>query len=451
MDFQKGQIIGGRFEVEQRLGEGGFGITYKVRHTQLGTPFVIKTPRSSLRFEPEYQRFVDKFQQEGLLLAKLAQEEPHDHIVRVFDLFDQPDEEDRSHQIPCLLMDFIAGEDLYKRVNRQGALTEAEAVRYIQQIGSALTVVHQAGLIHWDVTPLNIMLRNNSNKAVLIDFGIAGDCPPTSFSRSFGNQAFAPYEQTMLGKRTAQVDIYTLAASLYYAVTKKLPTSSCERKLSDQKLVPPQDYANISTQLNSAILAGMALEPQDRPASVQEWLKLLVPAAATDDLSSAKGVDYRKLRDLLKEGRWQEADEETAARMLEVAGREEEGWLDDEHIDNFPCEDLRTIDQLWVKYSEGRFGFSVQAKIYRSLGGTRSYDDKIWDAFADRVGWRKQGDWLSYSDLTFNTSAPCGHLPAGLWDGTIPDGLLGGFVWVWRAGVVVLLWVLFSRVETCKV
>uniref|UniRef100_A0ACD5GR28 GUN4 domain-containing protein n=1 Tax=Desertifilum tharense IPPAS B-1220 TaxID=1781255 RepID=A0ACD5GR28_9CYAN len=131
-----------------------------------------------------------------------------------------------------------------------------------------------------------------------------------------------------------------------------------------------------------------------------------------DDLSSARGIDYSMLRDFLKAGKWKEADEETIARMLEAAGREEKRVLEERSINEFPCEDLRTIDRLWVKYSEGHFGFSVQAEIYCSLGGTQScdeqIDEKIWEAFADRVGWRKQGSWLLYPDpnLTFNTSAP---------------------------------------------
>jgi hypothetical protein len=87
------------------------------------------------------------------------------------------------------------------------------------------------------------------------------------------------------------------------------------------------------------------------------------------------------------------------------------GWLDVEHIDTFPCEDLRTIDQLWVKHSNGRFGFSVQKRIYQGFGGTSKYDKDIWEKFGDKVGWRKGGDWLYYTDITFDKKAPEGHLP----------------------------------------
>ena len=162
-------------------------------------------------------------------------------------------------------------------------------------------------------------------------------------------------------------------------------------------------------------MKGMELEPQNRPQSVQEWLDLLIPkpvAAETARVVSAVGMDYIDLRNLLAAKKWQEADEETARVMLEVAGREKERYLDRESIEKFPCEDLRTIDRLWVKYSNGRFGFSVQKRIYQSLGGTREYDSKVWEAFGDRVGWRKNNnEWLYYKDLTFSEQAPEAHLP----------------------------------------
>jgi hypothetical protein len=134
-------------------------------------------------------------------------------------------------------------------------------------------------------------------------------------------------------------------------------------------------------------------------------------------------ADYTKLEQLLAAGQWEEADEETANKMLEVAGRQKEGWLDNE-MGNFSCPDLRAMDRLWVKYSNGRFGFSVQKRIYQSLGGTKEYDDKIWEAlkhddkvwvaFAEAIGWKhrgEKGEWLSKFQLTFNTNAPSAHLP----------------------------------------
>ncbi|MFO5493386.1 MAG: GUN4 domain-containing protein, partial [Cuspidothrix sp.] len=64
-----------------------------------------------------------------------------------------------------------------------------------------------------------------------------------------------------------------------------------------------------------------------------------------------------------------------------------------------------------VKYSDGKFGFSVQKRIYQGFGGTREYNTEIWRQFGDKVGWRKGGHWLYYKDITFDKKAPEGHLP----------------------------------------
>jgi uncharacterized caspase-like protein len=162
------------------------------------------------------------------------------------------------------------------------------------------------------------------------------------------------------------------------------------------------------------------------------------------ELKSAKGIDYTKLRDLLKQQKWQEADEETANVMLQAANRTEDGWLPKEDIDNFPCEDLRTIDQLWVKYSGGRFGFSVQAKIYRELGGTLLDYQTVWNAFGDRVGWRVRNMWIYYHSVTFDLKAPHGHLPS-------PPIVVGKGLLVVDNGYSVGVSSLASRLVKCNI
>jgi len=139
--------------------------------------------------------------------------------------------------------------------------------------------------------------------------------------------------------------------------------------------------------------------------------------AICDRLSSERSIDYTRLRDLLAAGRWKEADQETTAIMLKIAGREAEGWLREEDIEKFPCTDLLTIDQLWVKYSKGHFGFSVQRDIWQSVGGTKNAPYRIFCSFGERVGWLNMAHyWLRYSELAFNAIAPVGYLPGGLLD-----------------------------------
>ncbi len=167
------------------------------------------------------------------------------------------------------------------------------------------------------------------------------------------------------------------------------------------------------------------------------------------DLISAVGIDYTKLRDLLAAEKWKEADQETALVMLQVAGRKKEGFLREEDIDNFPCEDLRTIDQLWVKYSDGRFGFSVQKRIYQKLGGSRGDNEKIRDAFGDAVGWRKGSSWLHYNDITFDKKAPLAHLPlVHLTSSEDGRRRLSSHIWEWLGYESCID--IFSRVEACR-
>lgn len=142
-------------------------------------------------------------------------------------------------------------------------------------------------------------------------------------------------------------------------------------------------------------------------------------------LDSEKGVDYyRKLRDLLEAGQWRAADQETLQVMLKAANRVSDGWLDAASLKNFPCKDLKTIDQLWVTASKGHFGFSVQKKIWEDCGSPTS-SGKNWDQFCVRVGWQnKQATvYVNYSDLKNNPSlSPKGELPVkGVW-----VGLVGG-------------------------
>lgn len=131
-------------------------------------------------------------------------------------------------------------------------------------------------------------------------------------------------------------------------------------------------------------------------------------------LSSEREVNYTQLRDLLAAGEWKEADKETLLVMLQVAGREQELAVED--IKKFPCTDLSTIDRLWVKYSDCRFGFSIQKRIWEKcvwekVGVTRY---ETYRHFSDCVGWRVKDVWLDYDDLTFDTTnAPQGHLPSG--------------------------------------
>jgi eukaryotic-like serine/threonine-protein kinase len=209
MLWTPGQILKTRpYRIDTILGMGGFGMTYKATHLQLNYQVVLKTPNLSLQNDPEYANFVRRFIREGQILAKFCQN-AHPGIVRISDLFEEAG-------LHCLVMDLIVGQSLFNAVQQQGRLRDTEAVAIIRQIGEALSDVHQAGIVHRDAHPGNIMLRPNG-QAVLIDFGLANELMPTIISsRHPHNPAFAPWEQHIEGSGKPTVDIYALAASLYY-------------------------------------------------------------------------------------------------------------------------------------------------------------------------------------------------------------------------------------------
>ncbi|MEG4580278.1 serine/threonine-protein kinase [Microcoleus sp. MON1_C5] len=480
------QLHQGKYLIEEILGGGGFGVTYRAQNRKEGKVVAIKTLNANVQGKPNFREFQTKFVNEALSLARCS----HPHVVQVYEVFP---EMVGNIELWCMVMELIDGIDLASHLEDNGLLSEAKALPIIQEVGSALSFVHQQGFTHLDVKPQNIMLRTppspplvrggvrentpfsssplnkgGQGGAVLIDFGIARQVTAPGKLRTnsnSGTECYAPIE--LLERRAelgAYTDVYSLAATLYVMLTGELPFPSQFRKQNIPLTPPKQFKSEISDRVNVAIMKGMELEPQNRPQSVQEWLDLLVPKPGvlpspkvspqpaqksfetpqkpappdTARVISVVGINYINLQNLLAAQKWQEADEETWRVMLKVAGREQEGWLGPESIEKFPCEDLRTIDQLWLKYSDGRFGFSVQKRIYSSLRRTREYHE--WVNFCDRVGWRKNNQCLYYTDLIFSEKAPEAHLPAA-WCRS-KAGEVRGSGWMW--------W-FFSRVETCKV
>ncbi|PSB23792.1 GUN4 domain-containing protein [Stenomitos frigidus] len=136
----------------------------------------------------------------------------------------------------------------------------------------------------------------------------------------------------------------------------------------------------------------------------------------------AQDSKYQKLEDLLKAQQWRDADQETYRLMITTAGKDEGQWFDRADLENFPCEDLKTLDRLWTHYSKtpdypnGKWGFSIQKQIWQECGSPMDYNDE-WKKFGDRVGWRKGGNWIvSYDNLTLDLDKSLkGEFPWGVW------------------------------------
>lgn len=275
-------LQGGKYTLEQELGRGGFGVTFKATHHYLGQSVVIKTLNESLHLHPEFARFERQFQDEARRLALCI----HPNIVRVSDFFVEAG-------WPYMVMDYIPGSTLQAVVFPGQPLSEATAIHYIRQIGEALKVVHQKGLLHRDIKPENIILRTppmpyqagtRVGEVVLIDFGIAREFTPNSTQThtTMVSDGYAPLEQYLSKeKRTPASDVYGLAATLYALLTAQVPTPAVirvsEAAVTHRQPMPaPRDLQpDISASVNEAIMRGMAVEAQYRPATIDEWLSLL--------------------------------------------------------------------------------------------------------------------------------------------------------------------------------
>ena len=205
----------------------------------------------------------------------------------------------------------------------------------------------------------------------------------------------------------------------YHLGQKNAPTSVSFNSPSPEfKAAPVIPPASLGTPTAKASTPASPAATSNSPAGVS--------------LASEVGEDYTKLRDLLVARKYKEADQETTRKILYVSRRKKEGWLDSKAIENFPCQDLRTMNQLWLQNSNGRFGFSVQEEIYNQVW-------KDWEKFYDQVEWRVNDEFKSFDKLIFEMRAPRGHLPREKWDKIRSGGVL-------ERGSLFM-----SRLEECKI
>ncbi|WP_089093927.1 serine/threonine-protein kinase [Nodularia sp. NIES-3585] len=260
-------LQGGKYTLIQEIGRGGFGITFKATHNYLGQEVVMKTINEKLRQHSDFAKFERQFQDEARRLATCV----HPHIVRVSDFFVEDG-------LPYMVMEYIRGDTLGDAfVLPAIPLPEATAIHYMRQIGAALQVVHNNGLLHRDIKPDNIILRQGTQEVVLIDFGIAREFNNGVRQTHTGmvSEGYSPLEQYLTqAPRTPATDVYGLAATLYALLTAQVPLPVLLR--DREKMPSPRELQpHLSAAVNEAVMRGMAIESQFRPSTVAEWLQLL--------------------------------------------------------------------------------------------------------------------------------------------------------------------------------
>lgn len=269
----------GKYRIERVLGQGGFGITYLATDIALDRKVAIKeffpkdycgrngsTSHVTLGTESAadfVQRLKAKFLKEVRNIAKLD----HPGIIRIYAAFEE-------NNTAYYVMEYIEDENLAEMVNRNGRLSEAKAIHYIEKVGEALKYIHDRKINHLDIKPANIMVRREDDRPILIDFGLSKqydtDGQQTSTTPTGISHGYAPMEQYNDGgvkEFSPQTDIYSLAATLYFLLSGITPPQAT--RLIDEELDFPQ---SIPTSLIAPISKGMATSRKQRYDVVGKFL-----------------------------------------------------------------------------------------------------------------------------------------------------------------------------------
>jgi parallel beta-helix repeat protein len=280
-------LANGRYQLQQVLGQGGFAITYLALDTQLKRTVAIKElcPQGCIRdahnqvapitLPPDqFAQIRQRFVEEAQLVAQLN----HPGIVRIYDVFQQ-------NNTGYMVMEYLHGETLGAKLKRAGGVLPVdEAVDYILQVCDALEVVHHAGYIHRDIKPDNI-IHCADGRLVLIDFGAARHFvanQTATYTVMLTPSYAAPEQYSSAGRLDPRTDIYGLAATLYHLITGVPPLPALDRTSGFDLPAPHLVEPEVGEALSDAILQGLAMRMDERPASVAEFAQLINEALEED-------------------------------------------------------------------------------------------------------------------------------------------------------------------------
>ncbi|MED1785360.1 Stk1 family PASTA domain-containing Ser/Thr kinase [Brevibacillus fortis] len=278
----EGQRLGGRYQIESRVGGGGMAIVYKAKDLILNRQVAVKVLRSQFGTDED---FVNRFRREAQAVASLS----HPNVVGVYDVGQEGD----THY---MVMEYIEGYTLKEVIIQRGALPVEEAVRIAEQICDALDHAHQNQIIHRDIKPHNIMIGKNGRVKVT-DFGIARAVTSATITHTnamLGSVHYFSPEQARGGITGEKSDIYSLGIVLYEMVTGELPFSGDSpisvalKHLQEPLPEPRQVNPAIPQSVENVILKALVKDPFLRYASASEMLEDLETCLFPERLNEEK-------------------------------------------------------------------------------------------------------------------------------------------------------------------
>lgn len=292
-----GTVLMDRYLVGRVLGEGGFGITYIGCDLRLELKVAIKeyypvdraTRNASSSLEvtnfvgpsaKSYERGKQKFLGEAQVMARMDKQQA---IVSVRDFFE-------VNNTAYIVMEYIEGITFRELVEKKGGrIAPDELFPMIEPLFHALTIMHENGLIHRDISPDNLMLENGRIR--LLDFGCAREASRGNETMTIAlKHGYAPIEQYQQKGQGPWTDIYALSATIYYCLTGKVPPQALDRITEDDLLLPSKLGVQLSEGQEKALLKGMKLQPNRRfPSAEKMWRAIYAQSDEESETGTEKG------------------------------------------------------------------------------------------------------------------------------------------------------------------
>ena len=273
----EGKVLGGRYEIINKIGNGGMATVYVARDKVLNRDVAVKVLKDEFTTDDE---FVKRFNSEAQAAASLT----HANIVSIYDVGNEDG-------IYYIVMELVRGKTLKQIINEEGALPWKWSVNIAGQIASALEMAHKNNIVHRDIKPHNIIITEDG-VAKVTDFGIAkavSNSTITAFGTTIGSVHYFSPEQAKGGYTDAKSDIYSLGVVMYEMLTGKVPfdadtSVSVALKHMQEDPVPPMEInPNIPKAVNDIILKAMQKEPMARYQTATAMIRDLAQALKNPD------------------------------------------------------------------------------------------------------------------------------------------------------------------------
>lgn len=329
-----GETLGNRYEIEEKIGEGGMSTVYKARCNKLNRYVAVKVLKNELA---DNEDIVNKFKREATAIATLSD----NNIVNVLDVGTQDD-------INYIVMEYVKGKTLKELINQFGKLNYETAITIGIQIAKALDCAHKNNIIHRDVKPQNILVTEEGIIKVT-DFGIAKSASSATLTNTttiMGSAHYFSPEQAKGSIIDNRTDLYSLGVVLYEMVTGKLPFEAespvtIALKHIQEEVVPPKQInSKIPDSLNKLILKSMEKESSMRYQTAREMIADLQkvkedPNAVIDKIDSNDESDHTIIMGAVK----------PTTEPKSVNKQLEDEYYDDEDDDYYDDEDDDYYDE----------------------------------------------------------------------------------------------------------